>query len=1279
MNVSMRRGVIYAFAAIACAIATPTARAANLYWDTNGTTSGLGNTAGTWGTSAFRASIPNTIWNGTATSNATATTSGDSLFFGSTTMALGSTASTVGIVGGGVTINTIVFGAGQGTQGVTLSSGGGTITLAGTAPSNPPAISALNTGSNTIGAVIAGTAGMAKSGPGTLILTGANTYTGGTTINGGGTLQVGNGTSGSLTSQALTFNNGGGTFDFRSVSAGSTQAMGALTLSTTGAGESTVRSTYGTSGTTSLTFSSLAARGAGATGNFDVSGGTNGTNNSIVLTGASTGVLLDRGLFFGGSSYAAYDVGGFVRAYGSSDANYLAAPAGATMGSPTSASNVDLTTGNITAQTTASANTVNMRGNSIAIASGNTLSTNGTLSSGSGSATISGGTLQVGASGGELVIRVNGASDALDISSAIQNNSAASALTKSGLGTLTLSGTNSYNGTTRINAGTLVLTGGAAMADTAAVVLANAPSATLRLDSNETIGSIAGGGFAAGGVTGGSVDVQGNTLTLADNTSTTFGGAFSGSGAIVKSGSGTFTLSNRNTFAGAINVNAGSLALSYGYDGSANVSPLSSGGTITFAGGTSLNLAPAQNVASGVAGGNQNVGGQLISNAINISSGTFSIRTQGNDPKWDFSGGVTAGTTGTQTLSLLQGSLATGSGDRSNVLFSGVLANGSGGTLAVNVDFQGASGAAQPVYVALNGQNTFTGPIVVSNTKGLVSSPANDNGGYLVIGGQITQVAFGARTVTPGTGYLGGGNFTNTISLATGTILDYASTGNQTLSGVISGNGSIRIEASGTLALTAANTYAGFTRINAGTIEFSSIDVVANANPLGQSSTAATNLILGGGTLRSTGTGGTTDRLFSLQTSSTIDSSGTGAVVFNNTGAMGFNGGTAAKTLTLTGNNTGSNALAAAIANNTGATSVTKSGTGTWVLSGANTYTGVTTINGGGMLQFANTGSLYNSTPASWTASNIRVNNGTFAINVGGGGEFSTGNVTTLLTNLGGANGTSTNGFAAGSSIGFDTTNAGGSFTVADVIANSTGSGGGAVGVAKLGTGTLVLSNASTYTGATRVVGGTLAVNGSLANTAVAVGSGARLQGSGSVVGSVTIQDGGTLATGNSIESLATGALTLSSNSTFAYEIDSDAAPSVAGDLTAVTGGLTLALDDTSILTIADLGAGSWDPGEKLTLISYSGTWNGGLFSYLGNTLANNSTFTLSGAQWLFQYDDTTPGTNFVGDLTGPSFVTMVVVPEPAGIVLLGAGATFVALQMMRRRACGVAKDAGIM
>ena len=221
----------------------------------------------------------------------------------------------------------------------------------------------------------------------------------------------------------------------------------------------------------------------------------------------------------------------------------------------------------------------------------------------------------------------------------------------------------------------------------------------------------------------------------------------------------------------------------------------------------------------------------------------------------------------------------------------------------------------------------------------------------------------------------------------------------------------------------------------------------------------------------------------------------------------------------------------------------------------------------------------------------------------------------------------------------------------------------------KIGAGTQTLSGVNTYTGATTVSGGKLYVNGSTsASSAVTIGSGGTLGGSGVINGSVTTQSGGTFAAGTSIESLATGALSLEADSTFAYEANNNVSGSVAGDLTAVTGNITLSLTSAAILTLTELGAGTWDINDKLTLISYTGTWNNGLFSYLGNTVTDDSTIAFSGFNWTFNYNDTVAGTNYTEDLTGSTFVTMTAlsaIPESSTALLGGLG--FLALLRRKR------------
>ena len=152
-----------------------------------------------------------------------------------------------------------------------------------------------------------------------------------------------------------------------------------------------------------------------------------------------------------------------------------------------------------------------------------------------------------------------------------------------------------------------------------------------------------------------------------------------------------------------------------------------------------------------------------------------------------------------------------------------------------------------------------------------------------------------------------------------------------------------------------------------------------------------------------------------------------------------------------------------------------KAGSSSLTLSGTNTYGGVTTINGG-TVDFTKTYCLYGGTSASWTATNITVGSGGTAIfNVGGTGEFTTGNVSTLLTNLLAVN---NNGLKSGAAIGFNTAS---TITIADTITNSVGPGGGSISLSKLGTGTLTLSGNNSFTGGINVSAGVLVLKNSYA------------------------------------------------------------------------------------------------------------------------------------------------------------------------------------------------------
>ena len=437
----------------------------SLYWDANGGTTGTGG-SGTWDTST-------SLWRLSSTAGTLQAYTNSAGFM---TANLGGTAGTVTIAGSAViNANLVRFSA----TGYTVAGGSGsTLNLDGTTPTI--ASGAGNTA--TISANITGSAGLSKDNDnGTLILAGANSYTGNTVIN-GGTLVLDMNAGGSLaTTGALNMGAvaNSGTFQVKGKDGiASSQTLGLLIGGVQATfGKIVLTAGAGVGSSVNLALDSSAAwtrSGAGFTLNVDTSGG----NATLAMSNAT--FLLQNGIVgsnsAGGSGWVTVTdaVGtGFATIDGASHmvryTGATALPAGATLGATNYVTKVGdaAYSGNTLTLTGArNANTLQLDssgGSGILNLGGFTLgfTNRGLLMTGSNDYTIQTG--QLGAAAAEVIFHHYG-TGALTVNSTI--TSGAGRLTKDGPGLLIVNGTNTYTGNTALNGGTLRITDGVGLPNT---------------------------------------------------------------------------------------------------------------------------------------------------------------------------------------------------------------------------------------------------------------------------------------------------------------------------------------------------------------------------------------------------------------------------------------------------------------------------------------------------------------------------------------------------------------------------------------------------------------------------------------------------------------------------------------------------------------------------------------------------------------------------------------------------------------------------------------------
>ncbi len=679
-------------------------------------------------------------------------------------------------------------------------------------------------------------------------------------------------------------------------------------------------------------------------------------------------------------------------------------------------------------------------------------------------------------------------------------------LIKQGAGTLILNAENTYTGGTTISDGTLVATnvdalGSGDVTDDATLELNtggtfdNAISGsgqvvksgdeTLTLSGTNTYSGgtlISGGTLVASNVEAlGTGDVTDNAV-LELNTGGDFDNAISGSGQVEKSGDGTLTLSGSNTYTGGTTINDGTLiATSVDALGSGDVTDnatlaLNTGGTFDNTISGSGKVEKSGDDALTLSGANSYTGGTLISGGTLIASNVEALGTgdvtnnatlelnTGGDFTNNISGSGQVVKSGDETLTL----------SGSNTYTGGTTIN-DGTLVATSVDALGSGDVTDNATLALNTGGTFdntisgSGKVEKSGDDALTLSGANSyTGGTLISGG--TLVASNVEA-------LGSGDVTDNATLALNT--------GGTFDNTISGSGQVVKSGDDVLTLSGSNTYTGGTTISGGTLIASNVDALGTGDVTNDATLELntggdfTNNISGNGQVVKSGDDTLTFSGSNTYTGGTLISSGT--LVANDVNALGTGDVTDNATLEL---NTGGD-----FTNNiSGSGQVVKSGDDTLTLSGTNSYTGGTTISGGTLVatnvEALGTGDVTNN-------ATLELNTGgDFTNNISGSGQVVKSGDETLT--LSGANSYTGGTLISSGTLVANDVNALGTGDVTDNAVLELNTGGdfdnaisGSGQVVKSGDETLTLSGANSYTGGTLISGGTL-----VATSVEALGSG---------------------------------------------------------------------------------------------------------------------------------------------------------------------------------------------
>lgn len=467
------------------------------------------------------------------------------------------------------------------------------------------------------------------------------------------------------------------------------------------------------------------------------------------------------------------------------------------------------------------------------------------------------------------------------------------------------------------------------------------------------------------------------------------------------------------------------------------------------------------------------------------------------------------------------------------------------------------------------------------------------------------------------------------------------------ISGNISGAGNL-VKLGAPLHLLGNNSFTGFLHVATGQVFVNTLENASVPSGAGAGSEIRLGQAGKTGNFVYTGTGQSSNRTWRL-----VGTTGGGQITAQGSGALVLTGNASilagsAKTLTLQGNSTSLNTFSGQISNGAAALSVFKKGTGTWVLSGNNTYTGNTTLSAGTLLvggnsTFGSGNFLMGAGTAGSHGGPRTIPNRTLLTansQIGAGSSLTfSGN---FINNAGSRTLTVNTGayayFTGNILLSESTTNrvltltGAGNSVVSGVIANGPST---ASRLTKAGTGALVLTNNNTYSGNTTVSGGILEIRATSAlgnaSAPTLVASGATLSTNGTfTTNERLILAGAGVGSSGALRHIGGdvtfgGNVTLTGNTTISSEAGSLTFSPGSGD--AITGSFALALSGSGNLTLVqryNIGGaplvknGAGRVVLESTASPYSSgnvTLNAGIFEVNGTLASGGSLLVQSGAR----------------------------------------------------------------